>query len=245
MMQLFVGFDSREQDAFMVAATSAMRRTSYPLDTQTADLSILQEGGMYTRETETRDGKLYDVISQHPMATEFAISRFLTPHLAKNRWALFVDCDVMFTVDPYNILQETTGDKAVYVVKHQQELHSDTKMDGQLQTYYDRKNWSSVMLFDMHHPANDRLTLEMVNTLPGRDLHAFCWLKDHEIGELDKRWNYLVGYPYQSASDPYIIHWTDGGPWFDNYQNVMWAERWRNEKAIWETWMGDHIADSG
>jgi hypothetical protein len=49
------------------------------------------------------------------------------------------------------------------------------------------------MLFNCDHPSNKKLTVEMINTLPGRDLHRFCWLEDDEIGELDPGWNWLVG----------------------------------------------------
>ena len=33
-----------------------------------------------------------------------------------------------------------------------------------------RKNWSSLVLWNMDHPGTKRLTLDMVNELPGRDL---------------------------------------------------------------------------
>ena len=70
---------------------------------------------------------------------------------------------------------------------------------------YSRKNWSSVVLWNWAHPANRRLTLEMVNTLPGRDLHAFCWLDEWEIGELPVEWNYLVGVTTARSSRSYCI----------------------------------------
>jgi len=39
-------------------------------------------------------------------------------------------------------------------------------MDGQVQSKYARKNWSSFMIFNCHHEANQALTPEMVNALP-------------------------------------------------------------------------------
>jgi hypothetical protein len=67
--------------------------------------------------------------------------------------------------------------KAVYCVSTASKASRRSKMDGQVQTAYARKNWSSFILFNCDHPANRALTLEMVNTLPGRDLHRLCWLR--------------------------------------------------------------------
>ena len=51
----------------------------------------------------------------------------------------------------------------------------------------------------------------MVNTLPGRDLHRFCWLEDDEIGELPPEWNHLVGIdPDTKAARPALLHYTLG-----------------------------------
>lgn len=89
------------------------------------------------------------------MSTEFAISRFLTPHLAGRGLALFMDCDMLVRSNLTSLfLDLETGDKAVYCVKHQYNPTGNEKMDGQLQTRYVRKNWSSFMIFDCNHPAN-------------------------------------------------------------------------------------------
>jgi hypothetical protein len=105
-------------------------------------------------------------------------------------------------------------------------------MDGQAQTRYARKNWSSFLIFNCDHPANQRLTLEMVNTLPGRDLHRFCWLEDHEIGELPQRWNFLVGHT-DPAIDPACIHWTSGTPDMKGYEDAAYADLWREARDNW------------
>jgi hypothetical protein len=80
------------------------------------------------------------------------------------------------------------------VVKHDHQPTEHWKMDGQFQTRYHRKNWSSVCLFNCDHPANKALTVDLVNSAPGRDLHAFSWLADDLIGELPPEWNWLVGH---------------------------------------------------
>jgi hypothetical protein len=54
-------------------------------------LDELRDADLYRRPTSTRDGRMFDDISGFPMATEFAISRFLVPHIAEgNGWALFI-----------------------------------------------------------------------------------------------------------------------------------------------------------
>jgi hypothetical protein len=105
-------------------------------------------------------------------------------------------------------------------------------MDGQRQDAYPRKNWSSVMAINCDHEANQALTLEMVNTLPGRDLHRLCWLNDDEIGELEPKWNYLLG-EMPAIADPAIVHFTLGGPWFDAFKNIPYADEWRAELERW------------
>ena len=105
-------------------------------------------------------------------------------------------------------------------------------MDGQRQSNYARKNWSSVMLFNCDHPANKRLSLNMVNTLPGRELHRLCWLEDHEIGALKPEWNYLVG-STKDCPDPQIVHHTLGIPSMPGYENSEYAVDWRGELADW------------
>jgi hypothetical protein len=48
-------------------------------------------------------------------------------------------------------------------------------------------------------------------------LHRFGWLEDEDIGELDVRWNWLVGEYDQAPADVKNAHWTLGGPYFDEY----------------------------
>ena len=116
----------------------------------------------------------------------------MVPLLAHEGWALFCDCDVVFMADVAELFEQADPDKAVMVVKHRPLNETGTKMDGQAQLSYARKNWSSVMLFNCNHPANKRLSLQDINERPGRDLHAFYWLHDSEIGSLTCDWNVLV-----------------------------------------------------
>lgn len=226
---IYIGFDSREAEAYTVARASVRARLNLPIPIRGLVLRDLRRKGMYWRPTEHRGNQLWDVVSEAPMATEFAISRFLVPTLARKGWALFMDCDMMALTSLSHLFAGLDPSKAVYCVKHHHEPSEAVKMDGQLQTFYARKNWSSFMVLNCEHPSNKVLTPYLVNELPGRDLHGFCWLKDDEIGELDPSWNFLVGYS-DPKIQPKVIHWTNGGPWFREYENVEHAEAWRDER---------------
>lgn len=236
MNGIWIGFDPREAVAFEIARSSLQRWCRVPCpQVRGLFLSHLRMQGLYRREIEWRRGPLgdimFDVISEASMSTEFAISRFLVPHLADYRgWHLFVDCDVLFRCNVSELfrLAQAHPEYAVMCVKHQHAPPPGLKMDGQKQTQYARKNWSSVMMFYAGHDSNRRLTVEAVNSMPGRDLHRFCWLEDHEIGELGPEWNWLVGHS-DPAVEPKIVHFTDGIPTMRGYESVAYADEWYEE----------------
>lgn len=231
---VWIGYDDREQEAFAVAVASLRRRMSRPVPVFCLRLGEAVRRGLYTRATTRRGAQLWDDISHAPMSTEFAISRFLVPHLARQvggEWALFMDCDMLVRADINGLFDACDPAMAVMVVKHEHAPPEGIKMDGVMQTVYARKNWSSVCAFNVAHPANRKLTPELVNALPGRDLHAFSWLADDEIGELDPRWNYLVGHT-KGVSDPAIVHLTDGIPTMPGYEDCEYAEEWRAERDL-------------
>lgn len=233
-VSIWIGADPREDAAYAVAHESVRSHLGgSPVQVRGLVLSALQRQGLYTRPTERRLGRLYDVISQHEMATEFAISRFLVPHLAKTGWALFMDCDMMVRSNLMTMFDSLDPKYALYCVKHDYTPIGDMKMDGQVQSNYPRKNWSSFMVFNCDHPAHKNLlTLEAVNNLPGRDLHRFGWLDDCEIGELAPGWNWLVG-EQPEPSPLHNVHYTDGGPWLDAFQDVPYADEWRVWRERW------------
>mgnify|MGYP001565116742 CR=1 FL=1 len=181
---------------------------------------------------------MWDDISDAPMSTSFAISRFLTPVLAKaafrTGWALFMDSDVLARDDIDDLFAECDSTKAVMCVQHNHVVPEGIKMDNQLQTLYRRKNWSSVAAYNLGHPSNRKLTVNLINTVPGRDLHAFSWLEDDEIGALDASWNYLVGFTkLHESNQPKLVHHTEGGPWLPNYQDVEFAAEWHEARLAW------------
>jgi hypothetical protein len=231
---VWIGFDAREAAAFAVARASLRRHRLRPVPVTGIILDEMRERGLYSRPTSRRDGRLWDDISEAPMSTEFAISRFLTPHLAGEGFALFMDCDMLVrdSLTPLFELGRAHPEFAVMCVQHNFAPPEGIKMDGQLQTVYARKNWSSVMLFNCGHPSNARLTVELINTVPGRDLHRFCWLEDHEIGALPAEWNYLVGHTGIDCA-PKIVHFTDGIPSMPGYENAEYADEWRAHMRAW------------
>jgi hypothetical protein len=73
------------------------------------------------------------------------------------------------------------------------------------------------------------LTPEYVNTATGLELHQFKWLgNDDLIGEIPHRWNHLVGYDAPNP-DVSLVHYTIGGPYFDEYRDCEHAAVWRRE----------------
>lgn len=229
-MKIFIGYDQREQAAYDVACQSLAKYCDIQPTPLMSDR--LASCGLLRRPADRR-GQIYDLPSNSPCSTDFAISRFLTPILAQTGWALFVDCDVVFMADPRELMQLADKSKAIMLVKHKNGHIAGTKMDGQMQLIYPRKNWSSVVLWNCEHPANRRLSLQDVNERPGRDLHAFYHLHDSEIGDLPSEWNWLVGVN-QKPENPKIAHFTLGTPnltdeladsehamiWWDAYRGI-------------------------
>lgn len=221
-MKVFIGYDPREHSAAMVAQASLWRSSGIrPTLLVEEDL---RARGLLWRPVDRR-GTMHDIVSNADQSTEFAISRFLVP-IISNGWVLFTDCDMLFLRDVHNIMAFADPMKAVLVVKHNHQPTETVKMDGQLQLTYPRKNWSSVMLLNCDHPANRRLTLHDVNTRPGRDLHAFYWLHDSEIGELPAGWNWLVNVQPRPA-EVSIAHFTLGGPFTPGWKGAPHDELWQ------------------
>jgi hypothetical protein len=218
--RIYIGWDGREPEAYEVAKFSLTRRASIPVSVTAIKLDELRAKKLYWRD-------------QDPLAsTEFTYSRFLTPALAGySGWALFCDCDFLWLGDIAGLVEYTKTPKAVYCVQHDYRPKETVKMDGAVQTTYPRKNWSSLMLFNCEHPAVKRLTPEVVNRETGAYLHRMQWVADEDIGSLPVEWNWLEGWNEKPAKGtPKAVHFTRGGPWFDNWKNVDYGELWIAER---------------
>jgi len=219
-MKVFVGYDSREQIAYDVCEYSILK---YNRNARVIPL----------KQDELREQKLYWRDNDPLSSTEFTFTRFLVPHLCDYKgWALFVDCDFLFQINIEEIFALADDRYAAMVVKHDYNPPEGIKMDGQKQLAYPRKNWSSMILWNCGHPNNQKLTTDLVNKETGQFLHRFSWLKDDMIGELNCQYNWLVNH-YHEPKDgkPKLIHYTEGGPWFENYQHCEYGYHWERMRA--------------
>ena len=149
-------------------------------------------------------------------------------------WAVFYDCDFIFLDDVANLFKNLSEDKAIYCVQHDYTPNEKHKMDGQKQTIYPRKNWSSFIVYNCSHPSNLKLNIDLVNSETGSFLHQFKWLQDSEIGSLDERWNWLEGWTSKHNNQkPYAVHFTRGGPWFSEWEDVEFADEWIKERDLY------------
>lgn len=220
MLNIFIGYDSREDVAFRTLAYSIERRCSVPVSIVPVKLKELQDRGLYTRQRGPTE------------STEFSLTRFLVPALSQYRgWSIFMDCDMLCRADIAGLASEMEkqSDKAMLVCKHDYTPSPKRKFLNQIQTSYPRKNWSSVMV--MNNARCKALTAEYVNTASGLDLHRFNWLDDDAIGELQLEWNWLVT-EYSHNPEARIAHFTRGGPWFDEYRGCDYADEWFREREL-------------
>jgi hypothetical protein len=212
MLNIFIGYDSKESVAYYTLAHSIQRRSSIPV--AIAPLMRTQLRGLYTRPRGPTE------------STEFSLTRFLVPALSGFRgWSVFMDCDMLCRADIAELAAhiEPQRDKAVLVCKHDYVPKTERKFLDHVQTKYPRKNWSSLMIFN-----NERcgaLSPDYVNGAAGLDLHRFKWLDDAAIGALPLEWNWLVG-EYERNPAAKIVHFTIGGPYFDKYRECDYAAEW-------------------
>lgn len=219
-----MGWDSRETLAYDVAQKSFLEHNP-KVQIIPLELSHLQH--LLTRPVEHRGNQMWCPISQAPQTTEFSISRFLVPHLNNHKgWAMFIDCDVVALADVAELFSLVDDKYAAMVVKHDYEPKSDVHMVDQVQIRMPKKNWASMILFNCAHPSNRALTLEVINTWPGRDLHQLKWLKDEEIGAIPQAWNFLID--ENEGEDVKIAHFTLGGPWIKGWQSVPSDKLWND-----------------
>ena len=209
MIRIFIGFDPRETVAYHTLSQSIIDNCSVPVSITPLSLSMLP---MFTRSRDPRQ------------SNDFSFTRFLVPYLCDYEgFALFMDLDMMFRVDPKELWDLRDSSKSVQVVKHDYTPTTRTKYLGNIQYPYPRKNWSSLMLFNCRNCRS--LTPSYVNSAPGLDLHRFRWTTDDMIGELPVEWNHLVS-EYPKNPKAKIVHWSIGGPWFDDYRDVEFFVEW-------------------
>ena len=219
MLRVFIGYDPREAITYSVLAHSIQRHASQPVSI--TPLALNQLSDIYSRQ-------------RNPLqSTDFSFTRFLTPYLSNfEGWSVFMDCDMIVRDDISKLFALADDKYAVQVVKHDHTPEEETKFLGAPQSKYQKKNWSSVMLFN--NAKCKALTPEYVNSASGLELHQFKWLKSEDlIGELPHRWNHLVAYD-EPDKDVSLVHYTVGGPYFNEYQGCEYADEWFEELKIME-----------
>lgn len=211
MLRVFIGYDANETVAFHVLAHSIYERASEP---------VLVSGIRLDQTPMWRERDL-------KQSTDFSFSRFLVPYLCDYQGiGVFLDCDMLCLTDITKITQFINPKYAVSCTQHNYQPKEDTKFLGALQTKYQKKNWSSCMVFN--NAACTKLTPEYVNSAHGLELHQFRWCPEQMVGGIPLQWNWLVGEDGQSGN-PLMVHYTKGGPWFPAYRNCDFAELWRAE----------------
>lgn len=217
MIKIFIGYDPRETVAYYVLNHSIIRQASQPVSI--TPLSLTNLGKLMTRERNALQ------------STDFSFSRFLTPYLSNYEgWSIFMDCDMLIMDDIAKLWALRDDNYAVQVVKHDHQPKESIKFLNAPQTPYQKKNWSSVILFN--NAKCRALTPEYVNTATGLELHQFKWLEsDNLIGEIPARWNHLVGYERESA-DVSNAHYTLGGPYFNEFTDCEFSKEWFAERDL-------------
>lgn len=218
MIRVFVGFDEKQSVTYNVLQHSINSRSTSPVSITQVRLRQLQE--IFHRERSPLQ------------STDFSFSRFLVPYLCNYEgWAIFMDCDMLFLDDITKLWNLRDDRYAVMCVKHDYKANLGKKFLNNTQTNYIKKNYSGMMLINCGKCR--ALTPEYVNFASGLDLHQFKWLKsDSEIRGIDKRWNYLVD-EYKFDGDMTKIsnlHYTNGGPYFEEYKNCGFAKEWLDER---------------
>ena len=215
---IYIGFDQVESVAWHTLTHSILHRASVPVSFIPVKRSLFKD--FHTRPMDNKQ------------SNEFSFTRFLVPYLNNYEGhAIFMDCDMLVLDDIKKLWDLRNPFKSVQVVKHDYVPRDEIKYLGTTQYKYPRKNWSSVMIFNCGHHHTKILTPEYVNNASGLELHQFKWTEDDYIGELPLEWNHLVS-EYPPNPQAKLVHYTVGGPYFNEYANCEYSEAWFNERAL-------------
>ena len=135
LLDIYIGFDSNEVVAYHTLCQSILAKSSRPVRFTPINLGNLK--GVFNRERNNLQ------------STEFSFSRFLVPWLSDYAgWSLFMDCDMLARADIAELFALADDKYSVMVCKHDYVPRDEVKFLGNVQTKYEKKNWSSVILFN-------------------------------------------------------------------------------------------------
>jgi hypothetical protein len=214
-VKLFYGFDPREAVGAHVFLQSVLQNTSSPVEAIALTPQIGKALGIESEGTNS-----------------FGKIRFCIPALCDYKgYAIFMDgADQLLRADIAELWALRNGWEAAQVVKHaystrfpRKYVGTDLEADNK---DYERKNWSSVVIWNCAHYMNRVLTPGYVAKQSSQFLHRFQWLPDERIGDLPKVWNWLVG-EYEPNLEAKVAHHTIGIPGFNYYRDWDHAGEWR------------------
>ncbi|MDC0574042.1 hypothetical protein OAO91_11405 [Luminiphilus sp.] len=162
--------------------------------------------------------------------TPFTFSRFLVPWLCNFQGhALFLDADMFVVSDICEMTRYFNDEHAISVVRSIAQFEQ-----------------SSVMLFNNAHSKNRTLTPDFIQNTE-ENMHGLCWLDEADIGEMDGKWNQLVGYQECQVMSG-NLHFTMGVPAFPETSTSEFGQIWTDcaKRAIgvtqtWEEIMGSSV----
>lgn len=226
-IQLFAGFDEREEVGYHAFCSSVIERATVPVSITPLSLQMVSK----VYGAGHRDG-----------TNGFIYLRFLIPYLmGYDGWAIFCDgSDMVMNADIAELAALRDPFKAVQVVKHDYKTKHPKKYVGTAMESpngdYPKKNWSSVMIINCGHYAWRDMTPCKVAQMPGSFLHRFEFIPERFVGSLPKEWNWLAD-EYGENADAKLLHWTAGIPGFAHYQDAPMAAKWfaAHDKANFAT----------
>lgn len=231
-MYIVMGYDTDEDLAYRVAMASLQAVTLgdphcvVPIS-HVSDYAIALG---FNRPYRKTGRQYFDIRDKKTFTTEFSYARFLIGAMKWPdyvRWVMFCDGDVMFRRDPAELLEDLDNSKAVYCIQHTEVETESTKMGGLETGHYLRKNWSSVMLWNVKHDMVKNLTVHDVNTMTGAELHRLQWVDNQYIGKLDLSWNFIPGlYREAHCKNPALVHFSRGVPTYEGHETDLHNEEW-------------------
>ena len=211
IVDIVVGFDQRESVAYHTFTQSVIENSTIPVRFLPLSMSFLSN----YKEVH-KDG-----------SNDFIYSRFLVPYMMNFKgWAIYADGDMVCLEDIKKLWNLRDNKYAVQVVKHDYKTKITEKYWGNKNEDYPRKNWSSLILWNCEHESHKILTPDFIQNQSGAFLHRFSWVKDEEIGELQKEWNWLA-MEYEEKEAINLIHYTIGTPCFKEYENKSLSQHWK------------------